>query len=475
MNWSRYLSLYQLGLGARGIGFRDSSQDVLGILPQAADEGKNLIRKLLAVQNRSGSAMHQFNPLTMIANTGDSREEEDRSDYYSDDHLWIIIAVTDYLKETGDLEFLQEKIPFYEKDKDELPVESGSVFDHLQRGLEFTHNNLGNHGLPLLGFADWNDSVNLRTGSESIFTANLFGRALLAMIELCQHLGLPEIAHRFMAYYDDMRECVNKVAWDGEWYIRYFDVDGTPLGSHQNKEGKIFTNAQSWTVLSGFASQDRAKLALDSVYKYLNTRNGIKLSTPGYNGYDPNKGGVSTYPPSTKENGGIFLHANPWVMIAETMVGNGERAFEYYNQINPAAKNDKIEEFESEPYVYPQNILANEHPQFGLGRNSWLSGTASWCYQAATKYILGIRPTYYGLLIDPCIPGKWPGFQAVRQFRNSTYKIQVQNPDNVSKGVTSLEVDSKKIIGNVVPIFDDGKTHTVFVTLGKIVPGDHDP
>ncbi len=464
-NWSRYLSLYQLGLGARGIGFRDSSQDVLGILPQAAAEGKDLMCKLLSVQNQAGCAMHQFNPITMIANAGDGGAEEDRLHFYSDDHLWIILAVTEYLKETGDLDFLQENIPFYEKGKDEKPLEDGSVLEHLRRGIEFTHNNTGDHGLPLLGFADWNDTVNLRTGAESVFTANLYGRALLAMIELCQHIGLTENAEHFVIYYDEMRQQVNQVAWDGDWYIRYFDVDGSPLGSHSNSEGKIFTNAQSWSVLSGFAPAARAQKALEAVYEHLNTANGIKLSAPGYDGYDPNKGGVSTYPPGAKENGGIFLHANPWVMIAETMLGNGDRAFDYYNQINPAAKNDKIDEFESEPYVYPQNILGDEHPQFGLGRNSWLSGTASWSYQAGTQYILGIRPTYQGLQVDPCIPQNWPGFKVSRQFRGATYKIEVQNPAQISKGVKSLIVDGRPVAGNVVPIFDDGKTHKVVATL----------
>jgi cellobiose phosphorylase len=466
-NWSRYLSLYQLGLGARGIGFRDSSQDILGVLPQAASEGKKLLRKLLAVQNCNGSAMHQFNPVTMIASTGDSASEEDRPKFYSDDHLWIILSTTEYLKETGDLDFLEEEIPFYEKGIEGKSIETGTVQEHLQRSIAFTQNMLGKHGLPLLGFADWNDSVNLRTGAESIFTANLFGRALLEMIELFGHLGMINYAEQYKEYYKEMRSRVNQVAWDGEWYIRYLDADGKPFGSHQNSEGKIFTNAQSWSVLSGFAPPERARKALDAVYQMLNTTNGIKLSAPGYNGYDPNKGGVSTYPPGTKENGGIFLHANPWVIIAETLLGNGDRAFEYYNQINPAAKNDRIDEFESEPYVYPQNILADEHPQFGLARNSWLSGTASWCYQAATKYILGIRPSYQGLTIDPRIPKNWQEFKATRSFRGATYQIEVQNPSSTSRGIQTIMVDGKRIDKNIAPIFNDGGIHTVVAILGR--------
>ena len=466
MNWSRYLSLYQLGFGARGIGFRDSAQDVMGVLVSASKEAKELLRKLLDVQKRDGSAMHQFNPLTMVANEGDSREMEDRPKYYGDDHLWIILAITAYLKETGDMAFLEEVIPYYEKSKDGHPLDSGTVLDHMQRAIEFTQKDAGTHGLPLLGFADWNDTVNLRAGAESLFVANLFGRALLEMIELAQHLGDAEAVARYTNYYETMKQRVNDHAWDGEWYVRYFDADGSPLGSHSNDKGQIYANGQSWPVISGFAPLDRATTALESVYRRLNTRNGIKLSTPGYDGFDPVKGGITTYPPGAKENGGIFLHANPWAIIAETIVGNGDRAFEYYDQINPVTKNDRIDEFECEPYVYPQNILGDEHPQFGLARNSWLSGTASWAYQAGTQYILGIRPTYEGLLIDPCIPRKWAGFGVTREFRKAVYHIEVRNPDRVCKGVKSISVDGKKVEGNVVPIFGDGKAHQVEVILG---------
>lgn len=465
-NWSRYLSLYQLGLGARGIGFRDSSQDVMGILVGMPEEGKQLIDKLLHVQKRDGSAMHQFNPLTMVANEGDSREVEDAPKYYSDDHLWIILAITAYLKETGDVASLYEDIPYYEKGGDGRPVESGTVLEHMDRAIEFTWNDLGVHGLPLLGFADWNDTVNLRAGAESAFTAHLYGKALLEMIELAGYLGDAEAVARYTTYYDTMKQRVNECAWDGEWYVRYFDADGNPIGSRVNAYGQIYANAQSWPVIAGFAPPDRATAALDSLHRRLNTCKGIKLNTPGYNGFDPAKGGVTTYPPGAKENGGIFLHANPWVIIAETIVGNGDRAFEYYSQINPAAKNYIIEEFECEPYVYSQNILGDEHPQFGLARNSWLTGTASWAYQAGTQYILGIRPTYDGLRIDPCIPRVWDGFRAIRAFRGAVYHIAVQNPDHVCKGVRFVDVDGQEVAGDVVPSFADGETHRVEVTMG---------
>jgi len=465
-NWSRYLSLYQLGLGARGMGFRDSAQDVMAIVSHIPDEGRELIKKLLHIQKRDGSAMHQFNPLTMVADEGDSREIEGAPRYYGDDHLWIALAVTAYLKETREIAFLDEVIPYYEKDKEGIPIEWGTVYDHMERAIEFTRHDLGRHGLPLLGFADWNDTVNLKAGAESLFVANLYGKALLEIIELARHLRETESVERYSAYYAEMKERVNEHAWDGEWYVRYFDADGTPLGSRSNTEGQIYANGQSWPVISGFATPERATRALDSVYQKLNTRKGIKLSAPAYNGFDPNKGGITTYPPGAKENGGIFLHANPWVIIAETIVGRGDRAFEYYSQINPAAKNDRIDEFECEPYVYPQNILGDEHPQFGLARNSWLTGTASWIYQAATQHILGIMPTYEGLQINPCIPANWDGFRVTRVFRSAVYQIEVKNPDHVCKGVKAVKVDGKKITGNIVPILGDGKTYRVEVIMG---------
>jgi len=466
-NWSRYLSLYQLGLGARGLGFRDSSQDVMGVLPQIPEEAKELIGRILSTQKRNGSAMHQFFPLTMKANEGDSREENDRADYYGDDHLWIIIAVCEYIKETGDLAFLQENISFYDKDSQGRTIEEGTVLEHLKRGLRFTWENRGNHKLPLLGFADWNDTVNLPIGAESLFIASQFGVALKEIIPLCEKIG-DEMSSTFHTWYIEMKQIVDKEGWDGEWYRRYYDHKGNPLGSTANKKGKIFTNGQSWPVMSGFSEGEKRDKALESVYKYLNTSKGIKLSTPGYEGYDRSVGGVTTYRPGAKENGGIFLHSNPWVIIAETIRGNGNRAFEYYNQINPAVKNDIIEEYEIEPYCYAQNILGDEHRQFGLGRNSWLSGTASWMYQAGTKYILGIKPAIEGLEINPCIPEEWDGFQAERKFRRNIYKIDVKNPDHISKGIKSIIVDGKEISGTVIPADADAsdQTFSVLVIMG---------
>jgi cellobiose phosphorylase len=466
-NWSRYLSYYQLGLGARGIGFRDSSQDILGVVSHLPGEARDFLKTLLGVQKRDGSAMHQFNPVSMEANEGDSREREEGPHFYSDDHLWAVLAVCAYLKETGDLALLDEEVPYYDKDKDDRPIESETALDHLLRGIGFTRRTTGAHGLPLLGYADWNDTVNLREGAESVFTASLYGRALRDLIDLFEHMGEDEAADLLRLDYDGMRERVNACAWDGGWYVRYFGADGGALGSQANRAGQIYANAQSWPVLAGFAPRERARQALDAVYERLNTANGIKLSVPGYDGYDPDVGGVSTYPPGAKENGGIFLHANPWVIIAEAMMGNGSRAYEYYRQINPAAKNEIADEYEMEPYVYPQNILGDEHPQFGLARNSWLSGTASWMYQAGTGWILGVRADYGGLRVAPCIPAAWTGFRARREFRGATYDITVHNPDGVERGVVSFTVDGEAVGEHIAPVFGDGRVHTVEVLMGR--------
>ncbi len=464
--WSRYLSYYQLGMGSRGIGMRDSSQDVLSVLAAVPQEGKQFLRTLLSFQKRDGSAMHQFNPLTLQGSEGDSLEKEDRPHYYSDDHLWSILAGCAYLKETGDLAFLQESIPFYEKDRAGQAIESSTVLEHLQRGLMFTRQNTGLHGLPLLGFADWNDTVNLAAGAESLFTANLYGKALQETADLFDYMRDARSAADIRQSYEEMRARFEAAAWDGAWYLRYFDAEGNPMGSSVNTYGQIYLNAQSWPVISGFAAPERAAAAMNAVYESLNTKYGLKLSTPGFTGYDPKYGGVTTFPPGAKENGGIFLHPNPWAMIADAILGNGNRAYEYYAQINPAAKNELVDVYECEPYVYAQNILGDEHPQFGLGRNSWLSGTASWCYQAATQWILGIRPEYNGLRINPCIPSDWDGFSAVRQFRGKTFHIKVHNPNRVCKGVVKMTVNGQVVPGNLVCVPAESGTVEVEAWLG---------
>ena len=463
-NWSRYLSLYQLGLGARGMGYRDTSQDLLGVFHADAENALNICRKLLQVQKQDGSAMHQFNPLSMIANIGEAGEDE-RADFYSDDHLWVIQAIAEYLKETGNYEFLNEIIPYYEKDKNDQPLKYASVYGHMKQGVFFTKHTIGKHGLPLLGWADWNDTINLPNGSESMLTACLYGIALKELIEIAKILNEPDDVINFSNDYQAIKKTFNEQGWDGDWYVSYFDEDGVPLGSKENQYGQIYLYGQAFPVMAGFASFERGKSSMKSVKEKLHTKHGIKVSAPGYNGYNPKYGGITTYPPGAKENSGIFMHPNPWAMIAECILGNGDQAYQYYSETNPVNKNDIIDIYELEPYVYCQNVLSDEHPQFGLARNSWLSGTASWMYQAGTKWILGIRPTYEGLMIDPCIPHIWDGFSTQRTFRNAIYSIQIKNPNHVNKGIKTITVDGEKISSNVLPIFKDGK-HTVEVMMG---------
>jgi cellobiose phosphorylase len=458
--WSRYLSYYQPGLGARGIGYRDSMQDLLAVFASVPQESEDFIRTLLSFQKRDGSAVHQFNPLTLQGSEGDSLELEDRPHYYSDDHLWGVLAVTGYLKETGDLPFLDEIVPFYDRDKRGTVLESASVLEHLKRALAFTRRDTGRHGLPLLGFADWNDTVNLPTGAESLFTADPTERLPRVM----RARASPDpAAPKSATAYHEMRPAPRPRL--GRRVVRRLLRREGAACSSKNTYGQIQPTAGLGSDLR-VASPQRGRQAMDSVYRKLNTKFGIKLSTPGFNGYDPKVGGVTTYPPGAKENGGIFLHPNPWAIIAEAILGNGERAFEYYAQINPLGKNDAIEVYECEPYVYAQNFLGDEHPQFGLARKSWLTGTASWCYQAATQWILGIRPEYEGLRIEPCIPSGWSGFSAVRRYRGQEFRITVHNPLQVCSGVAEMRIDGAAAPGNLIPADIPGTEHSVEVWLG---------
>ena len=342
-----------------------------------------------------------------------------------------------------------------------------TVWEHMVKAIEFTKNHLGTHKIPLAGRADWNDTLNLDMGkgvAESVFTAMLDCYVLLKMIELCNHLDKKAEAQQFTRLFNEMKEAINNSSWDGEWYKRAYDDTGAPLGSKENEYGKIFINSQSWAVLGEVASKEQAQKCLESVEKYLNSKYGIVAVWPGYTQYDPSKGGITTYPPGTKENGGIFLHTNPWVMISHTMLGDGDQAFKYYKQILPGVRNDAAEKFEVEPYVYPQNILGKEHPQFGIGRNSWLSGTASWNMVASSQYILGIRAGYDCLIVDPCIPSDWNEFSAKRVFRGATYQIEVKNPSHVSKGVKKIMVDNQ--VMEKIPIFEANTSHSVMVIMG---------
>jgi len=456
--WSRYLSLNQLGYGGdRGIGVRDTNQDLMGVLPYMPDKAREMIEKLLSVQRFDGSSMHQFNPLTMKASIGEGHAGTEQ-DFYSDDHLWNVLAVVEYVKETGDTAFLDKLISYYDEGTDGKKL--GTVLEHLHRAMAFTAGNLGRHGLPKLGWADWNDAFNLE-GAESIFSACLYGKGLLEMQELMDVLGDVKSALGYAEDYDRIRKNVNKSAWDGDWYVSYLDKDGKPVGSKQNQEGQIYLYTQAWAVISGFASPERAARAMKSVQEKLDTKHGIKIMTPAYK--QPQAGiSASSYTPGLKENAGIFLHPNPWAAIAETMLGHGARAVEIIDRINPLTKDTAT--YECQPDVFVQNMASDEHAQFGLARNPWLSGTVSWVNQATTKNILGIRPTLSGLMIDPSIPESWPGYTATRVFRGVACKIRVERSEK-----SAITIDGKAVVGNVVPTsLLAGKTSVeVVVKLGS--------
>ena len=441
--WSRYLSRYQLGYGRdRGVGVRDTAQDLAATAAADPLLATDLLRTLLSVQRPDGSAFHQFNPLSGEALEGDALEYPDRPHWYSDDHLWLVLAAAECLKETGDPAFLDERIPYYPA----ASGESGSVLDHLERALDFTESRKGRHSLPLLGFADWNDTFNLPAGSESVFTACLYGAALREHASILRWLaagapggperfgtaGSGQEARRLLEKAEGldrrrqaMSDAVNESAWDGGWYVRYFDESGRALGSSKDEAGAIFLNAQCWPILAGFAPEDRARACLQAVREKLDTGRGLKLFSPPYRAYDRRVGGVTTYPPGAKENAGIFMHSNPWVMTAAVLAGNPNEAWRWFSQTNPAARNGEIEGWESEPYVYPQNVLGDDHPLFGVARNSWLTGTAGWMYRTVTQRLLGIRPELEGLRVDPRLPEEWTDFSAKRRFRGSLFQIRV--------------------------------------------------
>ncbi|HSB67364.1 MAG TPA: glycosyl transferase [Anaerolineales bacterium] len=446
--WSRFASAYETGLG-RGMGTRDSAQDTLATVQNAPERARKTLSVLWKLQFQDGHTWHQVFPLTGEGGAGLAAEFPDRPQWFCDDPLWLVIAVCAYLRETGNFTYLWNHVAYADGGED-------IVWAHMLRAVEFTLANRGPHGLPRLGFSDWDDTMNLDHGSgkaESVMAAQQFCRVLLDLADLCDQIGKDEDGQRFRAVKDEMSEIINRVAWDGAWYARAFDDEGKPIGVQAEQFHQIGLNTQTWSVLGECAPVERASQAMQSAHQQLNSRYGLALMAPPYRRGDPRVGGTTTYPPGAKENGGIFCHANTWAIIAAARLGWNERAYQYYRQIMPLARTDS-DIYKVEPYVYCANICGPEHPQFGYGRNSWLSGTASWTYVAATQWILGIRPTFNGLQIAPAIPQEWPGFAARRIFRNVTYYIDVERMG--SGNHIALTVDGHPIDGNTVPFPQDG-------------------
>ena len=462
--WSRFVSGYESGLG-RGMGTRDSAQDTLGILHAAPEQAALTLCRLWALQFRDGHAWHQFYPLTGEGGPGLAAEVPAWPQWFSDDHLWLVIATCAYARETGDTAFLDRRIGWADDTPDVDDVDS--VWAHLLRAVEFTLAHRGPHGLPRAGYADWDDTLNVDHGSgkaESVWAGMQFCRALLDLAELGEHLRRDAAARRFRALHAEMARVVNDAAWDGEWYGRAFDDDGRPVGVAGQPHHAINLNPQTWAAIGEVAPRERVERALESVERILDTPFGVALLSPPYDGWDERVRGTSTYPPGAKENGGIFCHANAWLVAALAMLGRGDDAYRHYRQILPLARAD-ADRYLAEPYVYAQNICGPTHPQFGMARNSWLTGTAAWTFVAATQWLLGIRPTFGGLRIAPAIPSDWPGFRARREFRGVTHAIEVRR-EGPGTGV-ALRVDGRPIGGDVVPLPPPGtRTTRVEAILG---------
>jgi cellobiose phosphorylase len=473
-NLSRSASYFESGIG-RGMGFRDSNQDLLGFVHMISDRARQRILDLAATQLENGGAYHQYQPLTKRGNDAVGSQ-------FNDDPAWLVLGVAAYIKETADWDVLEEQVPFENKPGTEAPL-----LAHLERCIQYTLDRIGPHGLPLIGRADWNDCLNLNTFSEkpgesfqtttnrdgkvaeSVVIGALFTMAAREMGAITQHLQLNDPAAKYQDLANRMQKTVLQHGWDGEWFLRAYDHFSQPVGSHSCAEGKIFIEPQGLCTMAGIGVENgKAEKALQSVNRLLATENGIVLLQPPYSQYYLHLGEISSYPPGYKENGSIFCHTNPWVMIAEAILGHGERAMDYYLRINPSMREEISDLHRCEPYVYAQMIAGKDADHFGEAKNSWLTGTAAWNFVAITQWILGIRPDYDGLRIDPCIPADWKAFSFERKFRGTTYHINISNPEGVNKGIKIISVDGEKVEGNLLPVFNDGLVHKVDVIMGKI-------
>ena len=471
-NMSRSASYFESGIG-RGMGFRDSNQDILGFVHQIPARARERILDLAATQLEDGGAYHQYQPLTKKGNN-------EVGGNFNDDPLWLILATSAYMKETGDFNILEEQVPF-----DNDYAKADTLLEHLKRSFYHVVNNLGPHGLPLIGRADWNDCLNLNCFSstpdesyqttmgkdgkvaESVLIAAMFVFIGNEYVKVCENKGHYDDAKAAKKHIQNMKETVMKHGYDGDWFLRAYDDLGNKVGSKENEEGKIFIETQGFCVMAAIGMEDGSAVkALDSARKYLGTPHGMVLLNPAYTRYHIELGEISSYPPGYKENAAIFCHNNPWIMAAETVVGRGDMAFDCYSRIAPAYREDISDLHRMEPYVYSQMIAGKDASRFGEAKNSWLTGTAAWNFIAISQWILGVKPDFNGLAIDPCIPKSWDGFKIKRQFRGADFDIEVKNPQHVSKGVKKLLIDGKEFKGNIIPVMNDSANHKVEVIMG---------
>ncbi|MCI7492086.1 MAG: glycosyl transferase [Lachnobacterium sp.] len=457
-NMSRSASYFESGIG-RGMGFRDSCQDLLGFVHLIPDRARQRILDIASTQFEDGSAYHQYQPLTKRGNA-------DIGSGFNDDPLWLIAGTSAYIKETGDYSILDELTPY----DNDMSVAT-DFMEHLRRSFNYITNHLGPHGLPQIGRADWNDCLNLNCFSkepgesfqtfgpsegpnaESVFIAGMYVKYGKEYAAICRHRGLNDESDKVMADVAAMEKTVMDAGWDGEWYLRAYDHYKHKIGSKECEEGKIFIEPQGFCTIAEIGLKEGYCLkAMESVEKYLDTKYGIVLLQPPYHRYHLELGEISSYPPGYKENAGIFCHNNPWISIGETVVGRGNRAWTVYTKTCPAYIEDISEIHRTEPYVYSQMIAGKDAPNFGEAKNSWLTGTAAWTFLNVSQYILGVKPDYDGLTIDPCIPSQLDGFEVCRDFRGCKYNITVSNPDGIQKGVKSVTVDGVEISGNTIPV-----------------------
>ncbi len=461
-NMSRSASYFETGIG-RGMGFRDSNQDLLGFVHLIPERARERILDIAATQFPDGSAYHQYQPLT-------KRGNHDLGSGFNDDPLWLILGTAAYIKETGDFAILDEQVPFNNDDNNK-----GSLFEHLKRSFHFVPNNLGPHGLPLIGRADWNDCLNLNcfsetpdenyqtTGNrvgrtaESIFIAGMFVHIGPEYVALAERRGEKDEAKKARELIAKMTETVLTHGWDGNWYLRAYDFFGNKVGSKECEDGQIYIEPQGYCAMAGIGLESgHVKKALDSVKERLDTKYGIVLQQPAYKTYHVELGEISSYPPGYKENAGIFCHNNPWVIIAETVLGRGEQAFEYYKKIAPAYLEDISDIHKTEPYVYSQMIAGRDAPRHGEAKNAWLTGTAAWNFVAVSQHLLGVKPEYDGLSVRPCLGKEIAEFSVERRCRGATYRIKVKNGGRGGK--VTLKVGGKPIEGHIVPYAPKGAT-----------------
>ena len=471
-NMSRSASYYESGIG-RGMGFRDSCQDLLGFVHLIPDRARERIIDIASTQFQDGSAYHQYQPLTKKGNS-------DIGSGFNDDPLWLIAGTSAYVRETGDTTILTEMVPY----DNDMSVAT-PLMGHLKRSFDYTVNHKGPHNLPLIGRADWNDCLNLNCFSEhpgesfqtfgpsegpvaeSVFIAGMFVKYGEEYAQLCELMGDQKEADYAREEVAKMYDAVLKDGWDGDWFVRAYDAYGQKIGSRECEEGQIYIESNGFCSLAGIGVKEGlAKKALDSVKEKLDTKYGVMILQPAYTRYHLELGEISSYPPGYKENAGIFCHNNPWVSIAETVIGRGDRAFEIYQKTCPAYCEEFSEIHRTEPYVYSQMVAGRDAKFHGEAKNSWLTGTAAWTFVNVSQYILGVYPTHNGLSIDPCVPKDFGDFELTRKFREGTYSIKVQNPDKVEKGIKSITVDGKAIDGCVIPYVKGKETYDVVVTMG---------